>query len=119
MIRGALRAERPELLTVVLPQSLSKQPQESQELLKEVGTGGKGMVWRRLLVKCVNPGWLVSRVSAGLSPSSSRRGAGSKGLQGLAHPTVHPTVLFACLLQVQNLISMPQNDELTLMEASR
>lgn len=35
-IRGALRAERPELLTVVLPQSLSKQPSEAQELVKQV-----------------------------------------------------------------------------------
>jgi hypothetical protein len=35
-IRGALRAERPDLLTVVLPQSLSKQTQESQILLKKV-----------------------------------------------------------------------------------
>jgi phosphoheptose isomerase len=35
-IRGALRAERPELLTVVLPQSMSKQPEESQKLLKQV-----------------------------------------------------------------------------------
>jgi hypothetical protein len=35
-IRGALRAERPDLLTVVLPQSLSKQPTESQELLHKV-----------------------------------------------------------------------------------
>jgi hypothetical protein len=36
VIRGALRAERPELLTVVLPQSLSKQPKESRELLSQV-----------------------------------------------------------------------------------
>lgn len=36
-IRGALRAERPDLLTVVLPQSLAKQGEESQELLREVG----------------------------------------------------------------------------------
>lgn len=36
VIRGALRAEKPELLTVVLPQSKSKQPQESQELLQQV-----------------------------------------------------------------------------------
>jgi len=36
VIRGALRAEKPELLTVVLPQSLHKQPPESQELLKQV-----------------------------------------------------------------------------------
>ena len=35
-IRGALRAERPDLLTVVLPQSLAKQPDESQELLEQV-----------------------------------------------------------------------------------
>lgn len=31
VIRGALRAERPHLLTVVLPQSLHKQPAETQE----------------------------------------------------------------------------------------
>ena len=36
VIRGALRAEKPDLLTVVLPQSRSKQPPESQELLSEV-----------------------------------------------------------------------------------
>jgi len=35
-VRGALRAEREDLLTVVLPQSLSKQTKESQELLKKV-----------------------------------------------------------------------------------
>lgn len=35
-IRGALRAERPDLLTVILPQSLYKQPHESQELLQGV-----------------------------------------------------------------------------------
>jgi len=35
-IRGALRAERQDLLTVVLPQSLSKQPEETQELLAKV-----------------------------------------------------------------------------------
>ena len=36
VIRGALRAEQPDLLTVVLPQSLSMQPPESQELLADV-----------------------------------------------------------------------------------
>lgn len=36
VIRGALRAERPELLTVILPQSLKKQSPESQELLSKV-----------------------------------------------------------------------------------
>lgn len=35
-VRGALRAEREDLLTVVLPQSLSKQTKESQELLEKV-----------------------------------------------------------------------------------
>ena len=35
-IRGALRAEQPDLLTVVLPQSLTKQPPESQELIRQV-----------------------------------------------------------------------------------
>jgi len=35
-IRGALRAERADLLTVLLPQSMSKQPQESQNLLAQV-----------------------------------------------------------------------------------
>ena len=37
VIKGALRAEKPELLTVVLPQSRSKQPPESQEMLQQVG----------------------------------------------------------------------------------
>lgn len=36
VIRGALRAERPDLLTVILPQSLKMQPPESQELLTKV-----------------------------------------------------------------------------------
>nr|XP_010930298.1 uncharacterized protein LOC105051514 [Elaeis guineensis] len=36
VIRGALRAEKPELLTVILPQSLNMQPSESQELLSKV-----------------------------------------------------------------------------------
>lgn len=35
-IRGALRAGRPDLLTVILPQSLEKQTDESQELLRGV-----------------------------------------------------------------------------------
>ncbi|KAJ4959228.1 hypothetical protein NE237_026339 [Protea cynaroides] len=36
VIRGALRAEKPDLLTVILPQSLKKQSPESQELLSKV-----------------------------------------------------------------------------------
>ncbi|CAN1769550.1 hypothetical protein LINPERHAP1_LOCUS11310 [Linum perenne] len=39
VIRGALRAEKPELLTVILPQSLKKQPPESQELLEKMWVG--------------------------------------------------------------------------------
>lgn len=35
-IKGALREERPDLLTVILSQSLHKQPKESQELMKNV-----------------------------------------------------------------------------------
>jgi hypothetical protein len=38
-IRGALRAERPDLLTVVLPQSFEKQSTESQDLLEKVRVG--------------------------------------------------------------------------------
>lgn len=36
VVRGALRAERPDLLTVILPQSLDKQPEELHELLGSV-----------------------------------------------------------------------------------
>jgi len=36
VIRGALRAERPDLLTVVLPQSLEKQPTDVRDLLEKV-----------------------------------------------------------------------------------
>eukprot|EP00636_Phaeomonas_parva_P003802 CAMPEP_0118859528 /NCGR_PEP_ID=MMETSP1163-20130328/5740_1 /TAXON_ID=124430 /ORGANISM="Phaeomonas parva, Strain CCMP2877" /LENGTH=282 /DNA_ID=CAMNT_0006793135 /DNA_START=138 /DNA_END=986 /DNA_ORIENTATION=+ len=36
VIRGALRAEAPDLLTVVLPQTIDRQPAESQELLSKV-----------------------------------------------------------------------------------
>ncbi|KAH0641833.1 hypothetical protein KY290_033453 [Solanum tuberosum] len=47
VIRGALRAEKPELLTVILPQSLEKQPPESQELLSKVQTGTAKISWNR------------------------------------------------------------------------
>mmetsp|Transcript_23386 Transcript_23386/g.52532 ORF Transcript_23386/g.52532 Transcript_23386/m.52532 type:complete len:229 (-) Transcript_23386:2618-3304(-) len=36
VIKGALRAERPDLLTVVLPQSLNRQPPDVRELLEKV-----------------------------------------------------------------------------------
>ncbi|XP_027774906.1 uncharacterized protein LOC107028781 isoform X2 [Solanum pennellii] len=48
VIRGALRAEKPELLTVILPQSLEKQPPESQELLSKVQTGNAKISWNSL-----------------------------------------------------------------------
>jgi cobyrinic acid a,c-diamide synthase len=35
-VRGALRADNQDLLTVVLPQSMEKQTSESQELLEKV-----------------------------------------------------------------------------------
>lgn len=36
VIKGALRAEKPDLLTVVLPQSLGRQPGETQDQLRKV-----------------------------------------------------------------------------------
>jgi hypothetical protein len=39
VIKGALRADCPDRLTVILPQSRSKQPAESRELLEQVGGG--------------------------------------------------------------------------------
>mmetsp|Transcript_43473 Transcript_43473/g.103352 ORF Transcript_43473/g.103352 Transcript_43473/m.103352 type:complete len:234 (+) Transcript_43473:2768-3469(+) len=36
VIRGALRAEKPDFLTVVLPQSLKKQPPDVREILEKV-----------------------------------------------------------------------------------
>ena len=35
-IRGALRAENPELLTVILPQTLGRQPREIRDLIGQV-----------------------------------------------------------------------------------
>ncbi len=65
VIRGALRAENPDLLTVVLPQSLSKQPQESQELLSQVcsiigqstARHWGGAFYLFVLVRRPVPGW--------------------------------------------------------------
>ena len=42
-IRGALRAEQQDLLTVILPQTVQKQPREIRELLGQVhGAGARG-----------------------------------------------------------------------------
>ena len=38
-IRGALRAENPDLLTVILPQTLGRQPREIRDLLGQVHAG--------------------------------------------------------------------------------
>ena len=54
VIRGALKAEKPDLLTVVLPQSLSKQPPESQELLLEVSIN-TGLPLRLCLLEVQDP----------------------------------------------------------------
>ena len=79
VIRGALRAEKPHLLTVVLPQSLRCQPSESQELLQNVGAAQPE-------VAC--------------------------------HPC-RPWPHKRARSQVQNIEEMPQNDYLSLLEASR
>lgn len=42
VIKGALRANCPDKLTVILPQSLKRQPSESQDLLIQVGGRGAG-----------------------------------------------------------------------------
>jgi hypothetical protein len=108
VIKGALRAEAPDLLTVILPQSLSRQPQESQELLAQVGfVGGWGWQWQHVA--------LPSHVCAVI--------AGPARLPQPHLPTEVPMpVLRLCLpgaVQVTNIIEMPHNDELSLLEASR
>lgn len=45
VIKGALRAENKDLLTVILPQSLSRQPAESQELLSQVSRCPLSVSW--------------------------------------------------------------------------
>lgn len=42
VIRGALKAGKPDKLTVILPQSLGKQPYESQELLEQARAAPAG-----------------------------------------------------------------------------
>ncbi len=64
VIKGALRANCPDKLTVLLPQSLHKQPFESQELLAQVrghaqGTeklGGGQRYWRKGDAGCPGSG---------------------------------------------------------------
>lgn len=55
VIKGALRASMPEKLTVILPQSLKRQPAESQELLQQVGGGAGGTEGVTLCVLAVIP----------------------------------------------------------------
>ena len=125
VIRGALRAEKPDLLTVVLPQSRSKQPPESQELLSEV--------------------WHCSNCFTGMRQASCRhhcsilkptyeclscaKNFGEKSVPPPRHVCLLPLPsashrggLLKCSalhLQVQNVIDMPANDKLSLFEASR
>lgn len=89
VIRGALRAERPELLTVILPQSLKKQPPESQELLSKVSKTG-----------LLNPGscWILCISNLHMKLSS---------------------FAMSVISQVQNVVEKPHNDHLPLLEASR
>lgn len=47
--RGALRAERKELLTVVLPQSLDKQSEASRELIQKVHEDGRRVCYPSIL----------------------------------------------------------------------
>ena len=48
-IRGALRAENPELLTVILPQTLKRQPREIRELIAQVRRGESSALRRGAL----------------------------------------------------------------------
>lgn len=90
VIRGALRAERPELLTVILPQSLKKQPPESQELLSKVSK-------TETLLRC---------------------SAKSKNLIGFQFYLWNSSPSL-CNSQVKNVVEKPHNDHLPLLEASR
>lgn len=91
---GALRAEKPELLTVILPQSLSKQPPESQELLQKVRARCASSQHERL------PGADLPFAAFGSELAWRDRCA-------------------LVLLQVQKVVEMPHNDDLPLLEASR
>lgn len=97
VIRGALRAEKPDLLTVVLPQSLSMQPPESQELLAEVAA--------------------PPHIGLAAAMDSHAR------LHAKAHHSIHSSgclILCVCvLIKVKNVVSKPEADHLSLVEASR
>jgi hypothetical protein len=96
VIRGALRAEKPDLLTVVLPQSLSMQPPESQELLAEVAA---------LPRTCLNATTdCLVRLHVRMHHSG--------------HSYEEPYMVHV-LMQVKNVVSKPEADHLTLLEASR
>lgn len=98
VIRGALRAEKPELLTVVLPQSLHKQPKETQEQV------------------CVQPGrcllCCLRRVFVFAIDFELRAVEWM-----LTYVLVH--AVRTQLLKVQNLIEMKKNDPLPLDVASQ
>ncbi|PPR90724.1 hypothetical protein GOBAR_AA29959 [Gossypium barbadense] len=94
VIRGALRAEKPELLTVILPQSLKKQPPESQELLEKI------------LLK-IHDQFLVTKEAMLLAHFA----------QAVTCSVLMLRVTDGILL-VQTVIEKPYNDHLPLIEAS-
>lgn len=111
VIKGALRADRPDKLTVILPQSKSKQPAESQARPAD----------------CAPAAWACSPSPAlkiGECPARATMCWPGRSLRGAAALLTRWCLLAAAisqelLQQVKNVIEMPQNDELTLLEASR
>lgn len=105
VIKGALRANCPDKLTVILPQSLSKQPYESQELLQQVG-GLTRASKEVTLVHHWNPSSLppctrtLLRHGIKLSPlDNSRR----------RHPAVHWAGIHMCYVAVAlDVHALPQ-----------
>ena len=131
VIRGALRAEKPHLLTVVLPQSLRCQPSESQELLQQVLAlvlAAAGPLPEHIRRMHGHSRRASPRASLHLSiwqnrhlamPGQARQGAASPSC-ACSSPGPAATDAAAPLSwQVQNIEEMPQNDYLSLMEASR
>ena len=102
VIKGALRADAGDLLTVILPQSRSKQPAESQDLLEQV---------RACVCVCV---CVCVCAGAGVGVLSLGRMWVSSASRARSPPRTH-----APRTQVKHVVEMPHNDELSLMDASR
>lgn len=144
MIKGALRANCPDKLTVLLPQSLHKQPYESQELLSQVSSNLMWEEWRLPTPIMGGGGAGGPQPPRPADPSSkaprprrmrfsacmpcrtftrTHAHAGGPGVHTPASPRRTTTPIEALTLlravQVANLIEMPENDDKPLMEASR